>query len=366
MSDDTATHLPVAGLDVHAASIRLAVVLRDELLDERTLPFDCQLVERELRRLGATRVCYEAGPTGFGLARHLRDAGLHCDVVAPGLVPRRSSDRVKTDARDARKLALLYQGGMLAPVWVPSFAQEAVRDLIRAREDARQDRVRARQRLGKFVLRRDLRLPGKSWTLARRQWLGRQAFEHAAQQAAFDDYLLACDLLDRRIEALEREIDEWAAHDDFRKLVGYLRCLRGVDTLTAIGLVAEIGDFSRFKTAPAFMAYLGLVPSESSSGERRRQGSITRAGNNHARRLLIEAAHNQRRRPARSAHLARRQAGQPAEVVSRAQQAQVRLHKRWQRLGARGKHSNKIAASVARELAGFVWAIATEQPLRAA
>ena len=318
MSDDTTTHLPVAGLDVHAASIRLAVVLKDELLDERTLPFDCQLVERELRRLGATRVCYEAGPTGFGLARHLRDAGLQCDVIAPGLVPRRSSDRVKTDARDARKLALLYQGGMLAPIWVPSLEQEAVRDLIRAREDARQDRARARQRLGKFLLRGGRRMPGKSWTLARRQWLGQQAFAHPAQQAACDDYLLACDLLDRRIETLERQIDEWATHEGFHQLVAHLRCLRGVDTLTAIGLVAEIGDFSRFKTAPAFMAYLGLVPSESSSGERRRQGSITKTGNNHARRLLIEAAHNQRRRPARSAHLARRQAGQPAVVVARA------------------------------------------------
>ena len=366
MSDDTATHLPVAGLDVHAASIRLAVVREDELLDERTLPFDGELIARELRRLGVARVCYEAGPTGFGLARQLREAGLTCDVIAPGLVPRRSSDRVKTDVRDARKLALLYQGGMLAPIWVPSLEQEAVRDLIRAREDARQDRARARQRLGKFVLRHDLRLPGAGWTLTRRQWLGRQAFAQAAQQVAFDDYLLACDLLDRRIETLEREIDEWAVHDSFRELVGRLRCLRGVDTLTAIGLVAEIGDFSRFKTAPAFMAYLGLVPCESSSGERRRQGALTKTGNNHARRLLIEAAHNQRRRPARSAHLARRQAGQPAEVVARAQQAQLRLNKRWQRMGARGKHSNKIAASVARELAGFVWAIATEQPLRAA
>jgi transposase len=365
MPDDTATHLPVAGLDVHAASIRLAVVRKDELLDERTVPFDCELIERELRRLGVARVCYEAGPTGFGLARHLRQAGLECDVIAPGLVPRRSSDRVKTDARDARKLALLYQGGMLAPIWVPSVEQEAVRDLIRAREDARQDRARARQRLSKFLLRHGRRMPGATWSLTRRQWLGEQAFEHDAQQTAFDDYLLAADLLDRRIETLEHRVDEWATHDSFRALVGRLRCLRGIDTLTAIGLIAEIGDFSRFRTAPAFMAYLGLVPSESSSGERRRQGSITKTGNNHARRLLIEAAHNQRHRPGRSVHLTRRQAGQPADVVARAQQAQLRLHKRWQRMSARGKHSNKIVASVARELAGFVWAIATEQPLRA-
>ena len=149
---------------------------------------------------------------------------------------------------------------MLAPIWVPSAEQEAVRDLIRAREDARQDRARARQRLGKFVLRRDRRLPGKGWTLTRRQWLGQQAFEHAAQQTVFDDYLLACDLLDRRIEALERQIDEWADHEAFRELVGRLRCLRGVDTLTAIGLVAEIGDFSRFKTAPRSWPTWGSCP----------------------------------------------------------------------------------------------------------
>lgn len=321
MSDSTATVLPVAGMDVHAASIRLAAICGDELLDECTLPFDCQLVERELRRLGVGRVCYEAGPTGFGLARYLRAAGFECDVIAPGLVPRRTSDRVKTDKRDARKLALLYQGGMLAPIWVPSAEQEAVRDLIRAREDARQDRARARQRLGKFVLRHDQRLPGKGWTLTRRQWLGQQVFEHSAQQTAFDDYLLACDLLDRRVETLERQIDEWADHEAFRELVAHLRCLRGIDTLTAVALVAEIGDFARFHSAPAFMAYLGLVPSESSSGAQRRQGSITKTGNTHARRLLIEAAHNQRRRPARLAHLARRQIDQPARVVERAQQA---------------------------------------------
>ena len=364
MTDSTATVVPVAALDVHAASIRLAAVHRDELLDERTLPFDHQLVARELRRLGVGRVCYEAGPTGFGLARHLLAAGIHCDVIAPGLVPWRSSDRVKTDRRDARKLAVMYQGGMLQPIMIPGSGQEAVRDLMRAREDARHDRMRARHRIGKFVLRHGRRMPTSGWTLTRRQWLGSQTFEHAAQQAAFDDYLLACDLIDRRIETLEQQIDCWAKDDEFRELVGWLRCLRGVDTLTALGLVAEIGDFSRFKTAPEFMSYLGLVPSESSSGQQRRQGAITKTGNTHARRLLIEAAHNQRRRPARSGTIERRQHGQPARVVARAQHAQTRLHKRWQRMSSRGKHSNKIAAAVARELAGHIWAIANDQPLR--
>lgn len=364
MSHSTGCSQPVAGLDVHAASVSMAIVRGDELIAEARLPYDAAQVAAELRRCGVAGACYEAGPTGFGLARHLREAGLECDVVAPGLVPKRATDRVKTDRRDARKLALLYQGGMLTPVWVPTAEQEAVRDLLRAREDARQDRARARQRLGKFLLRTERRLPGASWGVSRRQWLGRQVFEHAAQQAAFDDYLLTCDLVDRRIEALEGRIAEWAEHEELRALVGRLRCLRGVDTLTALGLAAEIGDFTRFESAPAFMAYLGLVPSESSSGERAHRGAITKTGNTHARRLLIEAAHNQRRRPARSAHLARRQAGQPAHVVAHAQRAQVRLHRRWQRMGSRGKHSNKIAAAVARELAGFVWAIATDQPPR--
>ena len=364
MSHSMRSSLPVAGLDVHAASISVAVVRGDELLAEARWPYDAELVVRELRRYGVRRACYEAGPTGFGLARDLREAGLECDVVAPGLVPKRTGDRVKTDRRDARKLALLYQGGLLTPVWVPSPEQEAVRDLLRAREDARIDRGRARQRLTKLLLRCGRRAPGESWSLTRREWLGRQAFEHPARQAAFDDYLLACDLADRRIETLEGQIAAWAEHEELRPLVGRLRCLRGIDTLTALGLVAEVGDFSRFESAPAFMAYLGLVPSESSSGERSRRGSITKTGNTHARRLLIEAAHNQRRRPARSAHLARRQAGQPAHVVAHAHRAQLRLHRRWQRMSARGKHSNKIAAAVARELAGFVWAIATDRPLR--
>lgn len=366
MSDSTATFVPHAALDVHASSIRLSAVCRDELLDERTLAYDAEVVERQLKQLGVGKVCYEAGPTGFGLARHLQAAGIHCDVIAPGLVPWRSSDRIKTDKRDARKLAVMYQGGMLEPIWIPSAEQEAVRDLIRVREDARHDRMRARHRIGKFLLRHDRRMPGKGWTLERRRWLGQQQFVHRAQQVAFDDYLLTCDLTDRRIQTLEAEIDQWAQHDDFRELVGWLRCFRGIDTLSAVGLVAEIGDFTRFKTAPQFMSYLGLVPSESSSGDQRRQGSITKTGNSHARRLLIEAAHNQRRRPTASGMIARRRHGQPADVVARAQHAQVRLYKRWQRMASRGKHSNKIAASVARELAGFIWATATQQPLRPA
>ena len=326
------------GLDVHARSIRLAAV----------------------------RCCYEAGPTGFGLYRHLVGRGIECQVVAPGLVPRRPGDRVKTDPRDARKLARLLAGGLLEPIHVPAPELEAVRDLVRAREDARLDRMRDRQRLSKFCLRHGRLLPTSSWTVIRRKWLGEQRFEHAAEQVTFDTYLHAVDLVDRRIEALEQSIRETAENGPWRELVARLRCLRGVDTLTAVALVAEIGDFDRFRAAEEFMAFVGLVPSEHSSGEKRRQGSITKVGNSHVRRLLVEAAWHVRRRPKLGYELARRHRGQDALVIERAWRCQQRLYQRWQPMTGRGKPQQKIVVACARELAGFVWAIASDQPLRAA
>jgi transposase len=259
------------GLDVHARSIRLAAVRADELLEERTLPYDEEAVERVLRRWPAVRCCYEAGPTGFGLYRHLVERGIDCAVVAP-LVPQRPGDRVKTDQRDTRKLARLLAGGLLKPIHVPSPELEAARDLVRAREDARLDRMRDRHRLSKFCLRHGRSLPGSSWGVARRKWLSEQGFEFAAQQRTFDAYLHTVDLVDRRIEALEYAIRETAEQGPWRELVARLRCLRGVDTLTALGLVTEIADFGRFDTAEEFMAFVGLVPSEHSSGERRARG----------------------------------------------------------------------------------------------
>src|SRR5436190_7024476 len=204
------------GLDVHARSIRLAAVRADELLEERTLPYDEEAVERALRRWPAVRCCYEAGPTGFGLYRHLVERGIDWRVVAPGLVPQRPGDRVKTDPRDARKLARLLAGGLLEPIHVPSPEQEAARDLVRAREDARLDRMRDRQRLSKFCLRHGRLLPTSSWTVVRRKWLGEQRFEHAGEQITFDTYLHAVDLVDARIEALECAIRETAEQAPWR------------------------------------------------------------------------------------------------------------------------------------------------------
>ena len=352
------------GLDVHARSIRLAAVRADELLEERTLPYDEEAVERLLCQWPSVRCCYEAGPTGFGLYRHLVERGIDCSVVAPGLVPQRPGDRVKTDPRDARKLARLLAGGLLDPIHVPSPEFEAARDLVRAREDARLDRMRDRQRLSKFCLRHGRLLPTSSWTVVRRKWLGEQRFEHACEQLTFDTYLHAVDLVDARIGKLEQAIREAAEQEPWRELVARLRCLRGIDTLTAFALVTEIGDFNRFKSAQEFMAFVGLVPSEHSSGEKRRQGSITKVGNSHARRLLVESAWHARRRPKVGYELARRQRGQDAAVVERAWRCQQRLYQRWQRMAGRGKPQQKIVVACARELAGFVWAIATEQPLR--
>ncbi len=330
----------------------------------RPWTYDEEAVERTLRRWPGVRCCYEAGPTGFGLYRHLVERGIDCAVVAPGLVPQRPGDRVKTDPRDARKLARLLAGGLLEPIHVPSPELEAARDLVRAREDARLDRMRDRQRLSKFCLRHGRLLPTSAWTVVRRKWLGEQQFAYAAEQQTFDTYLHAVDLVDARIARLEQAIRETAEQGPWRELVARLRCFRGIDSLTALALVAEIGDFSRFRRAEELMAFVGLVPSEHSSGERRRQGSITKVGNAHVRRLLVEAAWHARRRPKVGYELSRRQRGQDARVIERAWRCQQRLYQRWQRMAGRGKPQQKIVVACARELAGFVWAIATNQPLR--
>ena len=321
---------------------------------------------RAVGRWPGARCCYEAGPSGFGLYRYLSEQGIACEVVAPGLVPQRPGDRVKTDRRDALRLARLHAGGLLEPVCVPSRELEAVRDLVRAREDARLDRMRDRNRLSKFCLRHQRVLPGKSWGVKRREWLSQQRFQLDAQQQTFDSYVHTVDLVDRRVETLERSIQETAEQEPWRDTVSRLRCLRGVDTLTALVLVAEIGDFNRFDTAERFMSFIGLVPSERSSGEKRRQGSITKAPSTHARRVLVEAAWHARRRPKVGYELARRQQGHDPLTLERAWRCQQRLYKRWQRMNARGKPQQKIVVACARELAGFVWAIVTDQPLNRA
>lgn len=356
------------GLDVHADSIAIAVAEpgRGEPATLATIPNDTVMLLKRLRALGRVKCCYEAGPTGFGLYRDLVKAGLDCVVVAPSLVPTRAGDRVKTDRRDAVKLARFLRSGDLTEIVVPDEATEAMRDLERAREDAKRAELVAHHHLGKFLLRHGRRSPFKtSWSQKHLDWIRSQRFEDAAQQLVLDDYLKAVEDLAERVARLTRSIVELVERWDRRPLVKALQALRGVNVMSAVVLVAELGDIARFSTAPQLMGYLGLVPSERSSGGTRQQGRITRSGNGHARRILVEAAWAYRFRASRTMPIRARDGGVSDEVKRVAWRAQVRLCGRYAKLTARGKNKNRTVIAIARELAGFVWAIAREPTLLA-
>jgi len=311
---------------------------------------------------GEVRAVYEAGPTGFVLARAGRAAGLSVGVCSPGAIPRQPGDHTKTDVRDALKLARLYAAGQLREVRVPSLELEALRDLVRAREDLRGDLMSARHRIGKLLLRRGLLFPGPGAPWASKlhlAWLGSIRLEDSLAQVALAEYLACHEVLLARRERLDGLIAEQAATGPWAPMVARLRCLRGIDTLTAVGLIAEIGDFSAFTHPRQLASFLGLVPSESSSGTKRRHGAITKAGSSHARRLLIEAAWHYRRHPAVSLTLRRRPTRTPAAAIEAAWRAQLRLSGRWAHLDARrAKRRTTVAVAVARELSCFVWEIA--------
>ncbi len=352
-----------AGLDVHRASVVAATM--DRVTGElrvRRLPGETSEVVAFCAALsGPTRVAYEAGPTGFALARALMAAGVECVIAAPGKIERPSSDRVKTDQRDAERLLRLLMIDGLHAVRVPSTQEEALRDLVRAREDIRGDLMRARHRMSKLLLRHDIRYEGSAaaWTMHHRRWLGAVDLGDRGAQITLLDYLGAIDALIIRRDTLETAIDELIPGSPWADTIARLRCLRGIDTLSAVGLCAEIGDWQRFARAGQVMSYLGLVPSEDSTGSSRRQGAITKTGSGHGRRLLVEAAWHYRRAPATGHALKRRQEGQPAHVIAISWQAQRRLHRTWQRLDTeRGKRRTIVAVAVARELAGFCWATA--------
>jgi transposase len=349
-------------LDVHAAKVVAAIVDSEsgELRVQRLPGMSGDVAAFCVALPGPVRVAYEAGPTGFGLARLLERAGVECVLAAPGKIARPATDRVKTDRRDAELLVRLLMAGQLSAVRVPSGREEACRDLVRAREDVRGDLMRARHRVGKLLLRHDHRFDGNNWTQAHRQWLAHVSFADSVAQAVFEDAVGAVDALVVRRDTLERQMTALVPDSPWATEIARLRSLRGIDTLTALGLAAEIGDFNRFPRPAPLMSYLGLVPSEHSSGSQRRQGSITKSGSQHARRLLVEAAWHYRRAPSRGRELQRRQAGQPPQVCAISWQAQRRLHRTWQRLDAeRGKRRTLVAVAVARELAGFCWAITT-------
>jgi transposase len=355
------------GLDVHKDSIAVAVAEagRTPARLIGSIAHDVGKLRKLLARFGdaaRVQVVYEAGPTGYGLQRELARRGYPCQVIAPSLIPKRAGDRVKTDHRDGLRLAELSRAGELRAVWIPDPADEAIRDLARAREDAVNARTQARHQLKAFLLRHDVRYVGKtSWSKIYYRWLATLNFGLPGAQTAFTEYWQAVTAADERVARLTtasaNSIEGWR----FEPVVRALQALRGIDQVSAIGLVAEIGDIGRFAHPRQLMAYLGLVPSEHSSGERVVRGSITKTGNAHARRLLTEAAWNYRFQPRIGRRAQQRAEDLPQAIRDMAWKAQLRLSRRFAGLLARGKERNKVCVAVARELAGFVWAIASTQ-----
>jgi len=355
------------GMDVHKDSIEIALAEAGggEVRRFGRIGGDRKGLAGAVRKLESAHgkslvFVYEAGPCGYGIYRLLRERGHECWVVAPSMTPRRSSDRVKTDRRDADKLARLARAGELTPVYVPDARDEAMRDLVRAREDAVSMQRQARHRLKALLLRNDIRYVGKSaWTSAHRRWLANEvSLPYGAQQIAFEEYVEAVESATARIERITAAIRADIEHWRWAPVVAALQALRGVQLIHAVTLIAELGDLSRFASPRQLMGYLGLVPSEDSTGARRRQGAITKAGNGHARKALVEAAWAYQHRARVSAIIARRQTGLPKAACEIAWQAQLRLCTKFRRLAARRMLKQKIVVAVARELSGFVWAIA--------
>ena len=319
-------------------------------------------IRRFVDRLGGPEglaVCYEAGPGGFELYRLLGSMGVACDVIAPSLIPVRAGDRVKTDRRDAKKLVRLYRAGELSFVAPPTPETEGLRDLLRCRDDLRRARVSARNRVLKQLLRygRVWRDGKYAWTKKHREWVDRQRLDDPLAHAALEQMLIHVDGLDRQLALLDASLERLAREGRWADQVQVLVRFRGIATLTALGLIAEVGDFARFANARELMSWLGMTPSEYSSGQQQHRGHITRAGNAHARRLLVEAAWHYRHPPRRSARR--------PEPDERAWQAQVRLFARWRHLTGHGKRSTVANIAIARELAGFIWAAMTDQPASA-
>lgn len=360
------------GLDVHMRSVVVAVAeaAGGEAQVLARLPGEDAAVLKTLRKLGppgTLQVCYEAGPTGYGLCRLLRKEGYDCEVVAPSLVPMQVGNRIKTDRRDALRLAHFLRSGDLTSVHVPELEAEAMRDLERAREDAKKAERVARHQLDKFALRHGHRFEGKKrWTAVHLDWMRSLPFDHEAQRRVLVDYVHEVELAAARVDRLTKDIEELAKEWAQAPLVRALQALRGVRLLTAVILVAEIGDFRRFDNAPAFMSFLGLVPTENSTGDSRRQGGITKSGNGHVRRALVESAWSYRFSPKMSPTLRARNDGLALGVQEIAWKAQQRLHKRYRAMLLRGKDKQRTVTAIARELAGFIWAIGHEEKLLAA
>lgn len=360
------TRIKFVGMDVHAETIAVAVAEQDgEVRSLGEIGNREESIGRLVKKLGPVedlRFCYEAGPTGYGLYWQLTALGAKCEVVAPSLVPVKSGDRVKTDRRDALKLARNHRAGELTAVWVPDAAHEALRDLVRAREAAKKDQLRARHRLSKYLLRHGRRpsVEIKRWTAAYLEWVKREVhFEQRAQEFTLLDYLHEVEHLGARIARLDGQIEEAVklAPVRTRAVIEGLQALRGIAQVSAVTIVAELGEISRFSRARQLMGYGGIVASEHSSGESVRRAGITKTGNAHLRRIVVESAWSYRYRPGVGVALRRRQEKVSEEIKEIAWKAQHRLHARYQKMMARGKNKNVVVTAVGRELLGFIWAI---------
>jgi transposase len=362
-----ADRITYVGLDVHKESIVVAVAdggLRGEVREYGRIANTSAALDRLLRKLGgdsvALRFCYEAGPCGYGIQRRLSAHGHECVVVAPSLIPKRAGDRIKTDRRDASSLAKLHRAGELTAVWVPNAGHEAMRDLVRARLDAVHALRRARQQLSGFLLRQGCHYGRPAWTKLHRRWLAGLRFEQAVHHLVLEDYIATVEAAETRRDRLTAQIEAMLPDWTLAPIVAALQTMRGMALVNAATLIAELGDLSRFANPRQLMAYLGLVPSEHSSGASIRRGGITKAGNNAARRLLIEASWTYRF-PARvSRELLLRQESQSKLIRDTAWKAQLRLCARYRRLARTGKPANIVTTAIARELSGFVWAIARQ------
>lgn len=360
-------HITTVAFDMHRDSITAAWLLAGETSPEvRTIPHEVKPFRRLVHQIlshGPARACYEAGSLGYAPQRQLTAWGLPCEVIAPSLTPRRPGQRIKTDTRDAKKLVGLYRAGELTPIRIPTPAEEAARELVRCREAAVGDARRAQQRLRHCLLRQGLRCPaGPPGSQAWWSWVHTLRLPDPAAQRTLEEYLLAATTLRARAKALDAEVTALASRDPWVAPVARLRCLRGIDTLTAVTVLLEVLDFRRFARPRPFMSFVGLVPSEDSSGEKQARGRITKTGNAHLRRVLVEAAWHYQHRPRLTKAIQARRAGQPAAMVAVAEQAEQRLHRRFARLLARGKRSTIAATAVARELCGFLWAVMVQVP----
>jgi transposase len=362
MKSSVATSAGPIHLGMDTSKNKIAVgILRwgEQVPDVEVISNDEASVRRLIDRFpqrAQLRICYEAGPTGFGLHRLLSAMGVACEVIAPALVPKRAGDRVKTDRRDCQRLARLHRAGELVAIRVPTEAEEAVRDLCRARADLVADRTRTRHRLSKFLLRHDRVWREQAWTLKHEQWLTGQRFDDAALRSTYGHYRAVVAARDGELAAIEADLAHWYRHGPFTDAVARLAAYRGIAYLGALTIASEVGDWRRFPAARTFMGFTGLVPSEYSSGESVHRGHITKVGNAHLRTQLIESAWAYQHRPSLGAVLRRRQDGLDPATAARSWTAQQRLCARFRRLSARKTSRNIVAVAIARELAGFCWA----------